>query len=248
MSRSASLSCLVLGFAMLWIPVGQHAFLTAHWMKLGTFMAPFLVFVALSSREPGRGVDGALVSLALLIAYIIHQFEEHWVDLTGSVFAFKAFLNGSLVAALGAAEGAEILSDAGIFVINTSLVWLVGVLAIWSAPRHMFPMLCMTSIVLVNAVSHTASAALSGAYNPGLLTSILLFFPLSIAAYLWSVRTGRARWTDVWLSILWGFLGHVVMIAGMILSGWFQVLPEPAYFVVLIAYAASPIALRRPPP
>ncbi|MEM1265909.1 MAG: HXXEE domain-containing protein [Pseudomonadota bacterium] len=245
MSRSAPLACLVLSFAMLWIPLGQHAFLTAHWMKLGTFMAPFLVFVALTSRDPARGVDGALVSLALLIAYIIHQFEEHWVDLTGSVFAFKAFLNGSLAAALGAAEGAEIISDAGIFVINTSLVWLLGALAIWSAPRHVFPMLCMTSILLVNAVSHTASAALSGTYNPGLLTSILLFFPLSLAAYVWSVRSGRARWRDVWVSLFWGLVGHVVMIAGMILAGWFQVLPEPVYFAILILYAASPIALSR---
>ena len=42
---------LAFAFVLLWVPMGQHAFLFAHWMKLGTFMAPFLVFVAMATRE-----------------------------------------------------------------------------------------------------------------------------------------------------------------------------------------------------
>ncbi|MEM6498336.1 MAG: hypothetical protein AAF709_16635, partial [Pseudomonadota bacterium] len=124
MSDRRSLAALSVAFALLWLPLGQHDFLTEHWMKVGSFMAPFLVLVGLSFSEKPTRVDARTVSLLLLVAYIIHQIEEHWIDLYGRIYAFKPNLNEFLSGLLGRATVHEFMSDTSVFVINTSLVWL----------------------------------------------------------------------------------------------------------------------------
>ncbi|MEM8813773.1 MAG: HXXEE domain-containing protein [Pseudomonadota bacterium] len=249
MTDKRSTLCLLVAFAMLWLPLGQHDFLLENWMKVGTFMAPFLLFVAFAFRADPRkepGPDIRLASLALFIAYIVHQFEEHWVDVFGRVYAFKPYLNAVLLDRLSAPEGAVgPLSDAGVFVINTSLVWLVAAIAILRAPGHVFPALCMASIVVVNAVSHTGTAIAAAGYNPGLLTAVVLFLPLGLTLYVWIIRSGIAGVGEVGASLLWGFLAHVVMIAGMIASGWLHLIPEAAYFAVLIVWSTLPVLFYR---
>ncbi|MEM1106876.1 MAG: HXXEE domain-containing protein [Pseudomonadota bacterium] len=244
-----SLAALVVTFAALWVPLGQHEFLHAHWMKVGTFMAPFLVFVAVACRSDAPGTlfrDLRFVSLVLLVAYIIHQFEEHWVDLTGEIYAFKPYVNGLIRTAMGRPDSpVEALSDAGVFMINTSLVWLVASLAIWRGSRHAFPTLCMAAIVLFNAFSHIAAGALRLAYNPGLVTSIVIFVPLAMAVYAMVLQAGQARRGLVVASLVWSALAHVIMVGGMIASGWFGAVPEPVYFAVLVAWSILPCLLFR---
>ncbi|MEM6277843.1 MAG: HXXEE domain-containing protein [Verrucomicrobiota bacterium] len=234
---------------MLWIPLGQHDFLFEHWMKVGVFMAPFLAFLSTAkvddSAEEFR-FDLSLVSLTLLIAYIFHQFEEHWIDLFGNRYAFKPYVNQLLVERLGVENEVEgPLTDAGVFVINTSLVWLVAFLAIWRGPRHNFPVFCLASIVVINALSHIAVGILASEYNPGLLTSIVLFLPLGLAAYLWTFRSASGNAREVLASILWGVLGHIIMIAGMIASGVYGIFPEVVYFCLLVAWSVLPVSLYR---
>mgnify|MGYP001800576106 CR=1 FL=1 len=88
MTKAVSLGAFIAAFALLWVPLGQHDFLVQHWMKVGTFMAPFLVLVAFSFSTSEKLIDARSISLALLVAYILHQFEEHWVDIYGRTFAF----------------------------------------------------------------------------------------------------------------------------------------------------------------
>ena len=73
--------------------------------------------------------------------------------------------------------------------INTSLVWLVGVLAIWRSPKHLFPLIAMASIIVVNGIVHLLAGVVKFQYNPGLLTSIIIFIPL----YTWFVRIHGSR-------------------------------------------------------
>ncbi|MEO1458209.1 MAG: HXXEE domain-containing protein [Pseudomonadota bacterium] len=237
----AALACLALAFAMLWVPVGQHAFLLLGWMKLGTFMAPFLVFAALAFRGRGAAESVRLMALGLLIAYIAHQFEEHWIDLYGEIYAFRGSVNALLLEALGADPGAEgPLTDAAVFVINTALVWLVAALAIWAGPAHVFPTLAMAGIVLVNAVSHIAAGLSAGAYNPGLLTAVVLFLPAAAFVYWRLLADGRARGAGVALSLAWAVLAHAIMIAGIIAANWLKIVPEAAYFLALVLWSILP--------
>jgi len=244
-SNRPSAAALIIGFAFLWLPLGQHGFLYEHWMKLGTFMMPFLIFAALSFGSqlgPANIKSPKFIALALLCAYLIHQFEEHWIDVFGSVYAFQASVN-AIIATLtnGPADPTRPLTAEGIFVINTSLVWLVGFIAIATAPNRVFPTLCMAGIVLVNGLVHIAGALAFAAYNPGLLTSIAVFVPFSIAAYIW-IGAPRGR---VAASIVWAVLGHVIMGLGLMASAvWGTIMPL-VYYALLVGWSLLPGSLSK---
>ncbi|MEL7392071.1 MAG: HXXEE domain-containing protein [Pseudomonadota bacterium] len=247
MDRHLSLLLLVLAFAMLWVPIGQHRFLVDNWMKVGTFMAPFLLFVAVASKplNAERGdFDLRIACLLLLVAYIVHQFEEHWIDLFGNVYAFQGSVNDLLLGLLGAPQGSiGPLTKEGVFIINTSLVWLVAGLGVWSAPRHIFPALAMMGIVLVNAIAHILNGV--AGYNPGLLTSVIVFLPLSGFQYFKSLRSGTATLKEVIDSLIWAVLAHVLMVVGLIAANWFNLFPESLYFALLISWSIVPVFLFR---
>ncbi|MEM0896414.1 MAG: HXXEE domain-containing protein, partial [Verrucomicrobiota bacterium] len=119
--------------------------------------------------------------------------------------------------------------------------------AIWRASEHIFPALCLTSIVVVNACSHVGAGVITLGYNPGLLTAVLLFIPLGLTTYIWSLRTGLGSFREIAASLIWGVLGHVIMIAGIIASGGFRVFPETVYFASLVCWSVLPVFLYRQP-
>ncbi|MEM7570619.1 MAG: HXXEE domain-containing protein [Pseudomonadota bacterium] len=233
---------LVLAFAMLWVPLGQHAFLDAHWMKVGTFMLPFLLLTAASfSQHSVLSKDPRSLALWLLSAYILHQFEEHWVDLTGAVYAFQGSVNAIVHAATGApADRPGPLTTQAVFVINTSLVWLVGALAVWQGERRLFTVLAMAAIVQVNAISHIIAGIVFWRYNPGLLTSVVVFFPAAIATF----RLLPVRRQAIFASIVWAFLAHVIMVAGMLASTWWGLISPLAYYAALVVWSVLPVFVR----
>ena len=233
-----------LAFAMLWLPLGQHAFLTFHWMKVGTFMAPFLMLVAFSCGQTVRFKDPSFIGLVVLVAYIGHQFEEHWIDFLGHQYAFYGDVNQLLLTVLGApSEAIRPLTPEAIFVINTSLVWLVGAIAIWRSPKHIFATLAMAGITLVNGMSHILMGIAQQSYNPGLLTAVVLFLPLAISFYRNVLTTKSASKRQVIASIAWSILAHIIMVAGLLAANWFELMPETAYFAMLIAWSVIPAVL-----
>lgn len=232
---------------MLWAPLGQYNFLIENWIKIGIYAVQFILFIFFSCRtEQTEAVfsDTKLMSVVLLIAYIIHQFEEHWIDIFGNQYAFYEYFNTLFLSILGAQDSSIIiLSRETIFVINTSLVWLVGIIAIWRSPKHLFPILAMNGIVLVNAISHIFPGIFKQSYNPGLLTAIVIFLPLAIAFYRKVLFTNPGAKLQVIASIAWAILAHVILITGLLLANWFEFIPEFDYFIVLLIWSVIPAFL-----
>ncbi len=239
--------CLILLFAMLWLPLGQYPFMLEHWMKLGTYAVPFLLIGASGfyhKEEAPNGKSLKFIALLFFIAYVIHQFEEHWVDLTGTYYAFFTYNNNLLHNILGVGPEAPIvLTQASVYVINTSLVWLVALNGFLRAPRHIFPLLAMAGITMVNALVHIIASLRTFAYNPGLLSSCLIFLPL----YFWSFRYITKRNSNsrkqLFAGLLWAFLAHVIMIGGMLAANWFHWIPEWLYFILLIIWSLLPLMI-----
>ena len=99
-------------FVMLWAPLGQYDFLIENWMKIGIYAVPFILFIFFSCRtEETEAVfsDTKLISVILLVAYIIHQFEEHWVDIFGNHYAFYEYFNTLFLSILGAQDSRVII-------------------------------------------------------------------------------------------------------------------------------------------
>ena len=234
-------------FFMLWAPLGQYNFLIENWMKIGIYAVPFIIFIFFSCRTEQTDAifsDTKLMSVVLLVAYIIHQFEEHWIDVFGNQYAFYEYFNTLFLSVLGAQDSSVIiLSREAIFLINTSLVWLVGVVAIWRSPKHLFPLLAMNGIVLVNAISHIFPGIFKQSYNPGLLTAIVIFLPMAIAFYRKVLFTNPGAKLQVIASIVWAILAHVILITGLLSANWFELIPELVYFVLLVLWSVIPAFL-----
>ncbi|MEM6376626.1 MAG: HXXEE domain-containing protein [Bacteroidota bacterium] len=240
------LGSIILLFAMLWLPFGQYAFLIDNWMKIGTYAVPFLLIGAFSRSRKNDTMnniaDYRFVAIIMLIAYIIHQYEEHWIDLFGNYYAFYVFNNDFILGNLGATDSSvKPLSKAAIFMINTSLVWLVGVLAIWRSPQHLFPLIAMGSIIVVNGLVHLLAGVAKFQYNPGLLTSVLIFIPL----YVWFsnrlLKQTNSFKPQLIGGMIWAFLAHMIMVGGLLMANWFNVISESIYFMVLIVWSVIPL-------
>ena len=251
MKESKSLiGAIFLLFLMLWLPIGQHHFLVEHWMKSGTYAVPFIligVFIFNGPVSIGTLFKAyRFIAVIMLIAYIMHQFEEHWIDLFGNSYAFYDFNNNFILRILGATDATvKPLTKTSIFIINTSLVWLVGVLGILASPRHLFPLVSMASIVIVNALVHILAAIFAFQYNPGLLTSIFVFVPL----YFWFLRFmlghGKQILKLIIGGLIWALLAHVVMVAGLLIVNWYNLFPEVVYFVALVIWSVLPLGFFR---
>ncbi|MEM6885573.1 MAG: HXXEE domain-containing protein [Verrucomicrobiota bacterium] len=236
-------------FGLLWAPLGQEAFLVDHWMRLGVYLAPVmvLVFFCRPSEETQWSLSNfKAMSLVMLVFYIVHQFEEHWIDLLGKNYAFHSFVNDLIASALGRnSSDFEVLTPNAIFMINTSLVWLLGFLAILADRSHRFPALCFNSILLINAVAHLLTTVTQRVYNPGLLTSIVLFIPFSVCFYRNAWKIKLAGTGQIVLSLVWGFLAHIIMVAGLVGANWFDLYPETVYSLMLVVWSIIPVFFFR---
>lgn len=113
--------------------------------------------------------------------YMIHQVEEHAGD------RFRAFVNQRLFA------GREALTTLGVLWVNVGAVWGIDLAALYVA-RAAGPgwALAAPYLMIVNAISHIAAAARFGDYNPGLVTSFVIFLPLGLTA-LWTIPATWAQ-------------------------------------------------------
>ena len=119
----------------------------------------------------------------MLPLYMLHQLEEHAGD------RFRIFVNETM------GGGREVLSRQATFVINSLGVWGVDLMALylavfvnpgWGLMAFYLP--------LVNAVGHILQAVALKKYNPGLVTSILLFLPLASWGLLVVSKSTGAGW------------------------------------------------------
>ncbi|MEM0951084.1 MAG: HXXEE domain-containing protein [Cyanobacteria bacterium P01_H01_bin.74] len=233
---------LILAFCLLWIPMGQHTFLNAHWMKVGIFMAPFLLMTAFSFRQHMQPIkkDIRLLGTVMFVFYLIHQFEEHWIDLTGNLYALKPYLDAALRNLLGIADPTVALSTTtDIFVINTGMVWLVSCLAIVQAPKRLFPVLALAALILINGITHIMSGISTFSYNPGLLTAVVLFVPFAAWFYMLLLKAGAITRNNAILSLIWAILGHVILIAGLV-ACYTVALPRGGYYALLLLWSVLP--------
>jgi hypothetical protein len=183
-------------------------YLEMRWPDLAAggvlFIALFLLGGFVRNADGHR--DPLLVfHWVLLATYLLHQFEEHGVDLLGRIYYFQAYANRAL-----AERGLELTSGA-ILRINTVLIWFAFLLAVWGGRRFLWPGLAAAGLMLTNGFSHIAMAALRGEYNPGLASSVVLFLPIAIAYFRFVSRECRIGSNAVKGAVAYGVAGHLLL-------------------------------------
>lgn len=121
------------------------------------------------------GWPPALVLVYLLMPiYMLHQWEEH------DDGRFQRTINATI------GHGRDVLPVGAVFVINIG-VWVLNLLAFALAAHAGIGWgLIGAYAMVVNAVVHIADGIARRAYNPGLITSIVLFLPVGGGA-IWAI-------------------------------------------------------------
>lgn len=147
-------------------------------------------------------------SAALLIVffqlpiYMIHQVEEHHRD------RFRMFVNEHI------AHGRNALTTQSVAVINLGGVWALDLIVLYLA-YFVRPGLGLIAIyvAIVNAVVHAMGGLVLRAYNPGLVTAMLLLLPAGCWGWWILVHDGQATIYDH----LWGAGIAILLHAAIVL-------------------------------
>ncbi len=187
-------------------------FLEWPWIGLGACIVILILAFGTNflRKDASKGCwhDPAWLAWLGAAAYMLHNIEEYGIAANGMTNAFPAFMY--------AAMGFQI-SEAAYLACNLGLVWVMGPLAAVLARRHRGMAACMSIFELVNGLSHVAQAAAFQMYNPGLLTSVVIFIPLCI----WTLHVCFGKKGDAQpMPVLWGQLAvaavyHVLLFGGI---------------------------------
>ena len=243
MNRLLSAIALIIFAAMAWTPLGQQAFLERNWMKVGAFIAPIIIFMAFHARGTSKTPflqDISLMASVLTVSYLIHQVEEHWIDILGREYPLYDFLN-TLIADVAGEDRYGVLTPSALFYVNAGMVWTVGFTAILVSPKFSFPAIAMAGLMLVNGVAHLLNALAYQSYNSGLLTGTLIFIPIGILFYRSLLKERTATRIMLAAGIGWGFLGHVLLFAGLFAANVYSLFPVELYYAGLILWGLVPL-------
>lgn len=145
--------------------------------------------------------------------YMLHQFEEHGVDLLGRRYHFQAFMCD----ALGFADLALCPADqAFIFAVNIGAVWIASLIGATLGPTCPIIGAAAYAVPLINSFAHIVPALAQGAYNPGLATGAALFLPVSLWVMAILLRQGHVTRGGMALAIAAGIALHAIMLVSLI--------------------------------
>lgn len=169
----------------------------------------FLAALMLIALTPVLAASWSLPLLLIWVqlpVYMLHQFEEHDGD------RFRLFINAHI------GGGREVLSPFAVFVINIAGVWGVDAVAFGLATEIRVGLgLIAVYLSLINGVSHCVMAIAMRRYNPGLITSVLLFIPLGVATLAILARAAPIRAVDQAISVAVALLIHAGIVALILL-------------------------------
>ncbi len=176
-----------------------------------------------------------------MIAYCLHQSEEHAYDLRGWRYAFVPALNFGPISEMykEACTGLDPmgcpLDPKVTFYVNTMLIW-VGfggcmVAAALQPNRFLFAGSLNWGTSVVNGIGgHIMPALLTKSYNPGVVQSIFMV-PLGISLIC---KSGRP-----FLCIFYGILTHIALVIGINLI--FRFHTDEAITMTILMFVVCPV-------
>ncbi len=142
---------------------------------------------------------------AMLIIYMVHQIEEHlWPG------GFRQFANAHV---FKSRDDDWPVSEGGVALVNVGYVWLPVLLAAMFPGPLRWVGLGWVGLTLINAITHIATSIRFRIYNPGLITSIVLFLPFTIWMLAREVSAGMLTGWQVAALLVAGVLLHIPVAA-----------------------------------
>lgn len=178
--------------------------IAVNWQKALPYLSllGIVAWIVLFRSDP---LSERALWLALLVIYMFHQIEEHlWPG------GFRQFTNAHVFKSGNDNWPVDI---GGVALINIGFVWLPVSLAVIYPEALRWVGLGWIGLTLINALTHIVSTIRLRIYNPGLITSIVLFLPFTIFVLALEARRGTLSGTDIGLIVVAGILLHVPVAA-----------------------------------
>jgi hypothetical protein len=172
----------------------------ASWQKFLPALSAIGIaaWIALFRNDPTS--ERALFA-ALLVIYFIHQIEEHlWPG------GFRQFTDAHV---FHSGNDNWPVNIDGVALVNTAFVWLPIALAALFPQALRWVGLAWIGLTLINGIIHIVTTLRLRLYNPGLVTSIVVFLPFTIYVLVQEVDRGTLSGADVGLIALLGVLLHL---------------------------------------
>jgi hypothetical protein len=180
------------------------SFISAHWQKSLPLLAVagLVVWVALFRHEP---TNEQSIFVALLVIYLFHQIEEHlWPG------GFRQFTNAHI---FESRRDDWPVDAGGVALVNIGYVWLPVAAAAAFPHTLRWLGLAWVGLTLINAIIHVVTSIRFRGYNPGFVTSIILFLPFTVWVLTQEASSGLLTSGQITLLILAGILLHAPVAA-----------------------------------
>ncbi|CAN5259211.1 hypothetical protein BH18ACT10_BH18ACT10_00420 [soil metagenome] len=191
------------GFLEAWHPVNDDyrlaPWVVDNWSRMAL---PFAVLMLFTLPIFLTDDNLPLILLyTLLPVYMIHQYEQH------AHGGFVEFFNSTVV------RGYEVLTKVSAFWINILEVWLLFLVSFYLAKYAASGFaLVPVYLTIFNGITHAAASLALRRYNPGLYTSLVLFFPwgLFLLVYFNSIAESVILFNAV--GLLTAVIGHAIIV------------------------------------
>jgi Protein of unknown function with HXXEE motif len=182
-----------------------------NWQKILPWLsvACAAIWIACCRFEP---TGDRAVFIALLCIYVAHQIEEHlWPG------GFRQFANEFV---FKSGEENWPVDRAGVALVNTGFVWVPLLAAALFPVSLAWVGLGWIGLTLINGISHIATTVRLRRYNPGLVTSIVLFLPFTLWVLVNRHIAGTLSGIDVAAMLVAGIVLHVPVAAVFVVPFW----------------------------
>lgn len=197
-------------------------FLRNHWFDLGIILALITVFFLLYENIDVHSLQ-FLLWLSLIFLFI-HQFEE---------YRYPGYFPGMINMVMFNSEMPDRfpLNSNTSLVINILVGWLCYALAAIFYDKAIWLGIATILVSLGNFVAHTFVFNIKGKtiYNPGMITSIVLFLPIVIYIFYFINANHVATATDYVIGILLGIALNYIGILKLIV--WMENKNTPYIFL-----------------
>lgn len=192
-----------------------------YWSSVGLGAAIVLILllwftnVFRDRRDVSRWRDPVWLAWLMVVAYLLHNFEEYGIDVKGRAFHFPA--TACQVFGFPDVDACP-LAPSFFVVVNVSFVWIVLPVAALLCRRNPAVGLTGAGLLFTNALSHIGGLFTPMGYSPGTLTAAAIFIPLSLWVFATCFGAGKLlRWPILAAILLASILAHAVLL-GLLLG------------------------------
>ena len=176
--------------------------------KWPTFTAPVAIFLTLFLIVSYQAIGWIPFLVWIqLVMYLLHEHEEYVYP-----GGFRDYFNTTMFP-----RKKDILSNRAAFCINSIGVWCLYSCCALLTQHVSYGFGIITPVFsLCNGAIHIANSVKTGKYNPGLITSVGLFYPVSLyTIYVLYVHDYISLW-HIAGALFFGIGAHVVLIIALL--------------------------------